>query len=254
MPKKSDQRTSLRSKKQAPPALSAVILALGEKLVAELKLVESTDTLARWMAHYVAELMLSAEHAPLHKRNEAQHACARAILDLWAQAQAFPAKRTAFESIDRVIETIDSLHPEGGPYYRNNLWRSLDARAEDGDGEVEKLLATALGIDGMARNLIHHVLAHAARVAGRDSAEWLNLAQSLDEEDPLTALRIRIVRAGLAETELNNHRIEQLEKLITQLKQFSAATQALQTSLDESLAAAKAEILALGDEHEKPCV
>ncbi len=228
--------------------------ALGEKLVAELKLVESTDTLARWMAHYVAELMMSAEHAPLHKRDEAQHVCARAILELWAQAQAFPAKRTAFESIDRIIETMDSLHPEGGPYYRNNLWRALDARAKDGDSEVEELLATALGIDGMARNLIHHVLAHAARAAGRDSAEWLELAQNLDEEDPLTALRIRIARAGVAETELNNHRIDQLEKRITQLKHFSAATQALQMSLDESLAAAKAQVHALGDESKRPSI
>lgn len=231
--------------------MSAATLALGEKLVAELKLIESTDTLARWMAHYVAELMVSAEHAPLPKRDEAQQSCARAILDLWAQARAFPAKRTAFESIDRVIETIDSLHPDGGPHYRNNLWRALDARANDGDSEVEKLLATALGIDGAARSLIHHILAHASRAAGRDSTEWLELAQHLDEEDPLTELRVRIVRAGRDEAQLKSHRIEQLEKRITQLELFSAATQALKTNLVESLAAVKAVSHMLGEEREE---
>jgi hypothetical protein len=151
-----------------------------------------------------------------------------------------------------VIECIDSLHPDGGAHYRNNLWRALDARANDGDIEVEKLLATALGIDGAARNLIHHILAHASRAAGRDSAEWLELAQNLGEEDPLTELRIRIVSAGQEEAQLKTHRIEQLEKRIAQLEHFSAAAQALKTSLVESLAAAKAASNMLGEEREEP--
>ena len=228
------------------------MFALGEKLVAELKRVESTDTLARWMAHYVAELMVRAENAPLAERHQEQQACARAILDLWARARAFPAKSAPFESVDRVIEAMDSLHPDGGPHYRNDLWRALDARANNGDSEVEKLLTTALGIDDAARNLIHHVLAHASRAAGRDSAEWLELAQHLDEEDPLTELRIRIVRAGRDEVKLKNHRIEQLEKRIAQLEHFASATQALKTSLVESLAAAKEVSNRLGEEREEP--
>ncbi len=228
------------------------MFALGEKLVDELKLVESTDTLARWMAHYVAEQMMRAEHAPLSERDEAQQSCARAILDLWAQARAFPVTRAPFESVDRVIEAMDSLHPDGGPHYRNDLWRALDARANSGDSEVEMLLTTALGIDSAARNLIHHVLAHASRAAGRNSAEWLELAQRLDEKDPLTELRIRIVRAGRDEAQLKNHRIEQLEKRIAQLEDFAAAAEALKTSLLESLAAAKEVSDMLGEEREDP--
>lgn len=204
------------------------------------------------MAHYVAELMVRAEHAPLPKREEAQQSCARAILDLWTQARSFPVKRTAFESVDRVIECIDSLHPDGEPHYRNNLWRALDAHANEGDTEVENLLAIALGIDGAARSLIHHILAHATRAAGRDNAEWLELAQNLDEEDPLTELRIRIVWTARNEAEIKNHRIEQLEKRISQLEHFSTAAQALETTLLESLAAAKATSKMLGEEREEP--
>lgn len=216
------------------------MLALGEKLVAELKLVESTDTLARWMAHYVAELLVRAQHALPSKREKAQEVCARAILDLWAHARSYPAKRKPFESIDRVIEAIESLHPNGGPHYRNNIWRALDARADRGDSEVEELMTTAFGIDAAARNLIHHILAHATCAAGRDSAEWLELAQQLDEEDPLTELRVRIVRYGREEAQLKSHRIEQLEKRIAQLEYFTAAAQGLNRDLLESLAAAKA--------------
>jgi hypothetical protein len=212
---------------------------MGEKLVAELKRSESTDTLARWMAHYVAELMLRAKHAPLPKREEAEQSCARAILDLWAQAQFFPAKRTAFDSVDRVIECIDSLHPDGGPHYLNNIWRALQARTHDGGIEVENFLQTAVAIDGAARSLIHHILAQALHAAGRDNAEWLELAQNLKEEDAFTELRMKIVREAWDEAEIKNLRVEQLEKRIAQFEDFSAAAQALKTSLLESLAAAK---------------
>lgn len=194
------------------------------------------------MAHYVAELMVRAETAPLSERDEAQQSCAHAILGLWERARAFPSRSMAFESIDRVIETIASLHPDGGPRYRNDVWRALDAHAKGGDSEVEKLLVFAMGIDGAARNLIHHVLADASRVAGRDNAEWLELAERLEDEDPLTEIRVRIGWAGLGEAQLISHRVEQLEKRIAQLEHFSAATQALKTSLVDSLAATKAAI------------
>ncbi|KAF1694718.1 hypothetical protein CSC65_08460 [Pseudoxanthomonas daejeonensis] len=190
------------------------------------------------MAHYVAELMVRAQHAPLPEREDAQRACALAILDLWAVARAFPAKKAAFESIDQVIEAMASLHPEGGPRYRNSLWHGLDARASCGDSEVQSLLTTASEIDAAARNLIHYILAHASRIAGQDCADWLELAQHLDDDDPVTQLRIRIVRTGRDEAELKHHRIEQVQKRISQLDQLASATQALKTSLVESLAAA----------------
>ncbi|WP_425928704.1 AVAST type 3 anti-phage proein Avs3b [Pseudomonas sp. NyZ201] len=239
MTKKSGPPPSSQSNKRIPPVLSVATLALGEKLVTELKLNDSTDTLARWMAHYVAELMLRAEHAPLPNREETERACASAILDLWAQTRSCPTKSTAFESIDRVIECMDSLHPEAGPHYRNKLWRALEARTSDDSTEIDSLLKSALWVDAAARNLIHHLLAHASHVAGRDNAEWLELAQNLDEDDPVTGLRIRIVRAGQEEMETKNHRIEQLEKRIEQLEHFSVAAQALKTDLEDALAAAK---------------
>ena len=233
--------------------MSAATFALGERLVAELKLVESTDTLARWMAHYVAELMVRAKNAPLPEHNKSHEACARAILDLWSQAQAFPVKPKPFNSVDRVIEAIDSLHPDGGPHYRNDLWRAIDQRADDRDSEVENFLAIALGIDDAARNLIHHVLAHASRAAGRDDSEWLELAQQLQEGDPLSQLRIRIVRAGQDEAVLKDHRIGHLEKRIAQLEYFVAVAEVLRTSLMESVAAAEKEVShILSEEHEEP--
>lgn len=215
------------------------MLALGERLIAELKLVDSTNTLARWMAHYIAELIVRAEQAAPAQHREALEECARAIMDLWALARTFPTERGIFESVDRIIEVIDSLHPDAGSYYRNDRWRALEALAIGAGNEIDELLTTALEIDGIARSLIHHVLTLAAQVARRESAEWLELAQDLEDEDPYTELRIRIVAMGREQESLERYRIEQLEKRIAQLDQFSAAAQSLRTSLMESLAEAK---------------
>ena len=40
------------------------VLALGKKIVDELGLDQSADTLGRWMAHYLAEKMKDAEALP----------------------------------------------------------------------------------------------------------------------------------------------------------------------------------------------
>ena len=48
------------------------MLALGAKIVRELELEPSVDTLGRWLAHHQAELMLSAENAQGAERELAQ--------------------------------------------------------------------------------------------------------------------------------------------------------------------------------------
>lgn len=194
------------------------------------------------MAHYVAELMVRAKNAPASEREQAEHECAQAILDLWAQAAAFPSAHTPFESIDRVVEALDSLSPHGRPRYHNELWRALKARSGTKNDEIGGLLETASAIDGTARSLIHHVLALASHIAGRESSEWLELARQLDEEDPLTGLRIRLGRVGVHQASLEEHRVAELESRIAQLEQFSAASDALRRELAKALEAAKAKV------------
>jgi hypothetical protein len=48
---------------RGPLRPSRDLISLGERIVAEFGLDQSTDTLGRWMAHRVAELMERAEHA-----------------------------------------------------------------------------------------------------------------------------------------------------------------------------------------------
>lgn len=69
-----------RSVPQQPEA----ILALGKKIVEELDLADSVDTLGRWMAHYVAELIQQAEQTTdQEQRTATQKVCFETILKLW---------------------------------------------------------------------------------------------------------------------------------------------------------------------------
>jgi hypothetical protein len=117
------------------------LLALGGKLVAELKLVESTDTLARWMAHYVAELIEAAKRAPEDQQSNAKTRCAEAILGLWAHRGALPPAIRPFEDLKPVIELLETLDPDlDHPYYRSSLWQALEADDTNLDANVKRYL------------------------------------------------------------------------------------------------------------------
>jgi hypothetical protein len=60
------------------------IIKLGKKLVQELMPETITNTLGRWMAHYVAELIYKAEHSTSEAEKKAvQRECCDLILKLW---------------------------------------------------------------------------------------------------------------------------------------------------------------------------
>jgi hypothetical protein len=62
------------------------VVRLGERIVAELGLEESTDTLSRWMAHHIAEAITRAEKG----RRKDKDAAADLILRLWEHRTSWP--------------------------------------------------------------------------------------------------------------------------------------------------------------------
>jgi len=71
---------------------------LGERIVEEFGLGTSTDTLGRWMAHRVAELMDRAEQAPAGAEGEAaRRECSDLIIKLWERRSHWPHGRPLAE-------------------------------------------------------------------------------------------------------------------------------------------------------------
>src|SRR5262249_1554821 len=91
---------------------SEKVLELGKELVDELGLNKSNDTLARWMAHYVAELMHGVESAQGEDRLAKMRVCGDAILNLWRHRHELPSGKRPFEEMEPILRALESLDPD----------------------------------------------------------------------------------------------------------------------------------------------
>ncbi|WP_443661983.1 hypothetical protein [Clostridium sp.] len=74
------------------------IINLGKALVEELGLDTGVDTLARWMAHYIAEQMGIAKDAKETEKVKAERRCFETILMLWQHQSFISNGRRPFDS------------------------------------------------------------------------------------------------------------------------------------------------------------
>jgi hypothetical protein len=94
-------------------------LELGKHLVSELGLEDSNDTLGRWMAHHVAELITATEEA----ESEAEKAvvgerAVETILKLWAHRTALPGQAYPLAQFGEILELLSKLTPDANPWHR----------------------------------------------------------------------------------------------------------------------------------------
>jgi hypothetical protein len=148
------------------------LLALGRKLVAELDSEKSCDTLSRWMAHHIADLIRAAEKS---RSRRAERACREAIYELWSHRAELPNGRRPFQDVEPVVRALESLDPSADePRYFRTVIRGVNLSTED---EVtHSLFETINGIDSIARILIGELLLEASETASDNSRDWVTMA------------------------------------------------------------------------------
>lgn len=112
------------------------IIKLGKKLVKELDLEYSTNTLARWMTHYLAELIENIDIAQSKQEKKVlrEEAC-DIILKVWSQKENLPITKP-LHNLKPIIEILQVLkeektvriYPRWLEYNsipRNNEWASF---------------------------------------------------------------------------------------------------------------------------------
>jgi hypothetical protein len=88
------------------------IIKLGKKLVKELDLEYSTNTLARWMSHYLAELIQNIDKSESKEEKKLlQQECCDIILKIWSQKDNLPIIRP-LDNLKPVIELLHVLKEE----------------------------------------------------------------------------------------------------------------------------------------------
>ncbi|WP_420710179.1 AVAST type 3 anti-phage proein Avs3b [Rhizobium sp. 'Codium 1'] len=151
----------------------------------------SADTLGRWMAHFVAELIDEAERTTGPEKAAAQDRCFTAILELWSHRAKFPRgmrPHQELEPILRVVESLD-LATEYPRYYPSAQPSENDPQS----AEVEKWLGLAQGLDYSAKLLIRYCLSQAADLATDKSKEWVKLAEAAEADAGVSEIFIRFI-------------------------------------------------------------
>lgn len=108
------------------------IIKLGEKLVKELGLEYSANTLSRWMSHYIAELIQKIDNTDSKEEKKSlQQECCDVVLKLWSQKENLPIKKP-LEDLKPVIEVLQVLREkkEVGILPRWLEYRSLERNNE----------------------------------------------------------------------------------------------------------------------------
>lgn len=86
------------------------ILALGKKITEELNLNDSVDTLGRWMAHYIAELICSIEKTDSEgDKQRLKSECADMILKLWKHIGCDPKGLEPFKKYEILLSKLERV-------------------------------------------------------------------------------------------------------------------------------------------------
>ena len=211
---------------------------MGRKLVDELDLESSVDTLGRWMAHYVAELMDHAENTGPEELAGSKNRCFEAILELWSHRAELPDGKRPFEDLEPIMRAIESLDPESEtPRYFPSIIDAIDEPEEA--PQIQSLLEVVHSIDSTARILISETLADAALSATERPKEWVTVAEKAGVESGVAAVVVRFV-SGEANMDPspdpNTHKRELLKGRVERLEAFNELTKLVVEDLKKQLA------------------
>lgn len=212
---------------------SDAVLRLGKALVSELGLDRSVDTLARWMAHYLAELIERAERAAPEEKTDRLSECCRAIMDLWQHRSVLPDGLRPFEDVEPILRALESLDPEDD---RFRYFRSArpDEPKDDREVEAKKWLDLAEGADFSAKMLIRYCLAQAAHHALDKSQAWVKMAEDAGLHGGAESIVIQFIAAELESPDERERK--RLEEKISRIDGFVAAATGLTDALRARLA------------------
>lgn len=221
----------------APSLMPKGILEIGRALIKELALEPGNDTLCRWMAHYIAELIEGAETATEADRPEKLAKCSEIILALWQHRYELPNGKRPFEELEPIFRAIESLDPDDDtPRYFRSVRNTSDK--VDVNAKSKKWLELAEGLDYSAKILIRYCLEQASQDALDKSQEWVRLAELAGLEDGIEFPVIRLITAEnkLAnESETNTRARKLLEDRISRLDAFKDMADSLATDMRRKL-------------------
>lgn len=219
------------------------VINLGKLFVKELKLESGVDTFSKWIAHYIAEKIKTAETSTGEQRVKAQKECYDAILKLWKHRWLLPAGTRPFEDFQQILKVIKKLDPEKEQsFYYDRPEKSLGKIA--GSKLSQEWLTITQQIDKAARICLEYSLTRAATgINNKKTTEWLNNISTLTTEDDTRIIKIIISKDFSFEPEDNSisaddekkYAKEKIKSRIEQLEKFASLNKKVLNSLKSDL-------------------
>ncbi|QRY55984.1 hypothetical protein [Sphingobacterium siyangense] len=214
------------------------IIELGNILVNQLKIGDSSDTLARWMAHYIAEKIIEAKNASLEDRERVNRECCQLILDLWSHRWKMTENHKPLKNFERILDIIQNIDPESRKSYffdRNHYSSKND----------DSFLAAATEIDKGARNCLEYVLSKAAHeAADQDDIKLLNVASKLGVGADVSTIQYLMdkypgsipISAFVSEKKMDSdHRVDYVKDCIAELENLEKHLKIVKNELEKDL-------------------
>ncbi len=213
------------------------VIDLGKRLVAKLSEKDDDDLLSKWMAHHIAELVLSAEAASgSPDASSTNQACMDAILKLWAHRNLLPSGHRPFEAAEAALNTLIKLDPNTPESF---YFRVRDGRSEAGSSDEVQWLQFAEAMDQAARKLIRYCLGNAVESSQGNLDEWLETAQAIAVEPPSFDIQlVSRLTENAAESDLEKLAREKRKDAIAlrdQLDALMTTLSALRTEIDKQI-------------------
>ena len=186
------------------------------------------------MAHYIAEQIAAAESAGESDREAKEQAAAESILALWQHRAGLPGDRP-MHAFEHVFQALDRLAEPQAPW---RFYQPFPEGAEPGPEEVISgtLLSLALDVEDSAREIVHALIAEAARAALDREAQWVRLGENLAEDEELHAVRYlhRLMRQLSEEGAGNPDALEPLERVLSQITRTIEQLTAVRNAIAEA--------------------
>jgi len=151
---------------------------LGKSFIKELGVDNRGDTLSRWMAHYLAELMTKAESAKGAEKKRLDKECFDCILALWKHRWTLPHGASPLENFEPLLNLLQKLDPEKDePYFYPKVPEQRKIKQSKKSKEDIDWLKLAESIDKIARIWLSEVLHQAAKSMEKPNTKaWLENA------------------------------------------------------------------------------
>ena len=224
------------------------IIDLGKAIVKELELDPGVDTLAKWMAHYVAEKIELVEKLTGEEKSNAEKECFEAILKLWEHRWSIPREKPFLKDFEPLLETLEKLNPrkEVPFFYLPKIELEKENYEKDTD-KTESCFQAALRVDKLARSLIYDLLNQAVSEIKLSKEREELIKNAIDLVDYSDTKIVRITSAYNKSVEgqedhdcdEKKERIEEIQKRIKDLEEFTSMKDLLLDRYKKELAEIK---------------